>query len=387
MGRPNFFENFNFDPSFGGGSVNQQLSPKVLFALTLTLALDFTSLNSSASAGECKVKSPSDGMIADAMKMQVVAELQIERLALAYKKETGKDLKVILVSRAGQNFKDLQVLKDVDSRGRVLTPQRMIELAEAKIPVDADRGTRDAYQVGQQVVSSFSDRQRSMKYSHMGILLRNHPSGRDENGRQEYWWFRHQLRPCVDENQKKEGMDYNKPLLWDEGMGRFFSDDPHELRAQLVVLRPEIQDRVEALVMSSRSALSFNGEFYNAVASWTNPIEQNSNQWVLEIAAAALRPLGQVMNRRQAQQVLKETGYRPTTVAFWGKQRLALLPGASLLVPYVKIRSSEQPFAHAYQIGEVISTMSIVEFLSRQGVLQWAPLELHIAERLSQSQP
>jgi len=366
--------------------VNRNMYRKVLIALTLNLGLALTALAPQAQAGECKVKSPSDGMIADAMKMQVVAELQIERLAQAYKKETGKDLKVILVSRAGQNFNELQVLKDVDSRGRVLTPQRIAELSEAEVPYDSDRGTRDNYQVFNEVVKRFADHQRPMKYSHMGILLRNHPAGRDENGQQEFWWFRHQLRPCVDDKQKKEGIDYNKPLLWDEGMGRFFSDDPHELRAQLVVLKPEIQDRVEALVMNTRSALAFNGEYYNAVASWKNTKEQNSNQWVLEVMAAALKPLGQVKNRAQAQQVLKATSYRPTTIAFWGKQRLALLPGAGLFVPYVKIRGSEQPYAHTYQIGEVISTMSIVEYLGRQGVMHWAPLEIHVAERLSRPQ-
>ncbi len=363
--------------------MKRSMNRKVLIALALCVGFGFSSLSSQAQAGECKVKSPSDGMIADAMKMQVVAELQIERLAQAYKKETGKDLKVILVSRAGQNFDELQVLKDVDQRGRVLTPQRIAELAEAEVPYNSERGTRDNYQVFQEAVKRFADPKRPMKYSHMGILLRHHPAGRNENGQQEFWWFRHQLRPCVDESQKKEGLDYNKPLLWDEGMGRFFSDDPHELRAQFVVLKPEIQDRVEALVMNTRSAMAFNGEYYNAVSSWKNTKEQNSNQWVLEVLAAALKPLGEVKNRSQAQQLLKATNYRPTTIAFWGKQRLALLPGAGLLVPYVKIRSSEQPYAHMYQIGEVISTMSIVEYLGRQGVMHWAPLEIHVAERLS----
>jgi hypothetical protein len=370
----------SISPAIGSaiGSTISSTNRALLFSrciVALGLALGLT-VSTIAKAGECKVKSPSDGTIADAMKMQIMTELQIERLANEYKAQTGKELKVILVSRAGQNFNELQVLKDLDSNGNILSPQRIVELAQADFPW----GSQPEYElVHLKALDLFADHQRPMKYSHMGVLLRHHPAGRDLNGNQEFWWFRHQLRPCVDEKKKQDGLDYNKPLLWDEGMGRFFSDDPHELRAQLVVLKPEIQDRVEALVLNNRSALAFNGNYYNAVANWQNTNEQNSNQWVVEILAAALQPIGKITSRAQAQQVLLTTGYRPTTIAFWGKQRLALLPGAGRLLPYVQIHALENPYAHLYRIGQVISTMSIVEYLARQNVLQWAPIEVHIA--------
>ncbi len=345
-----------------------------------------------ALAGECKVKEPTAEAITDALKIGTVFDVQMSMLAEEYKEKTGKELKVVLVSRAGQNMKDVLTLRDVDRRGRVLSLNDIVSHGENQVYPNAETGGREIEQVKSEIRKAFGDRSRQSIYSHMGILLRNHPAGKDEEEGVQRWYFRHMLRPCVTADKAQQGFDPNKPELFDEDIFRFFTDDPHELRAQILVPSYEIQENLEKLVLpkfrkengkiiaDNSIPKSFNAKFYNAAAHWRNKTEANSNQWVMELVAAATQPFGRVRNRAEAQEILEKTGYRPMRALLSGAQALAALPLASSFAPYVRLHQDEQPAYSQYAIADVITTLSIEEWLKRNN---WIELEkmVYVADK------
>jgi hypothetical protein len=232
----------------------------------------------------------------------------------------------------------------------------------------------------------------------MGILFRNHPAGKDEEDGVQQWYFRHMLRPCITSEKVQQGFDPNRPELYDEDIYRFFTDDPFELRAQILVPNQDIQENLEKLVLpkfrrengkivaDNSIPKSFNGQIYNVAAHWQNKLEANSNQWVLELIAAASQPFGRVRNRTDAQEILVKTGYRPMRALMSGAQALAGLPLASSLAPYVRLHTHEQPAYRQYAIADVITTLSIEEWLKRNG---WVEIEkmVFVADKTKPARP
>lgn len=346
----------------------------------ITLAFSF------AYAGECKVKEPTEAAIADAIKVGVVLELQMEELSKEYLKKTGKQLKVALVSRAGQNMKDITTLKEADAQGRLLNLQQIVQTGEAEAPM-TEAGTKDPETVKNAIRKLYGDKSRQSVYSHMGMIFRNHPQGKDEAEGQNQWWFRHMLRPCATKEDIQSGVNPNMPELYDEGVLRFFADDPYELRAQIIVPPSDIQDNLEKLALpklvkingeeywDNRLPQIFKGEFYNAAAGWKNQTEANSNQYILELVAAASQPFGRVRTRAEAQDVLVKSGYRPMRAILSGMQAMAGAPFASKFAPYVRLHDEEQPAYRNYSIADLITTLSVEEYMQRNG---WVVLNKHI---------
>lgn len=344
-----------------------------------------------AVAGECKVKEPTSEAIADALKIGTVFDVQMTLLAQEYKAKTGKDLRVVLVSRAGQDMKDILTLRDTDRQGRLLSVRHIVAHGESEV-MPGESGNREIEQVKREIRKAFGDKTRQSVYSHMGMLFRYHPDGKDEEEGVQHWYFRHMLRPCISDEQVKKGIDPNKPELYDEDIFRFFTDDPHELRAQILVPSHDIQENLEKLVLpkyrrengklvaDNSIPKSFNGKFYNAAAHWQNKTEANSNQWVMELIAAATQPYGRVRNRAEAQDVLAKTGYRPMRALLSGTQAMANLPFASKFAPYVRLHHDEQPAYGQYAIADLITTLSIEEWMKRNN---WVELEkmVYVADK------
>lgn len=358
--------------------------------LVLSLLLIVAAGSSSAVAGECKVKEPTQATIADALKIGTVLDVQMTKLAAEHRKKTGKELKVALVARAGQDMNDILTLREVDKRGRMLSLQNIMAQAEAEVPIHSETGARELEKVKQEIRKTYGDKQRQLIYSHFGLIFWNHPEGYDPGAGQRIWYFRHMLRPCISDAEIKKGIDPNKPELYDEDIFRFFTDDPHELRAQILVPTIEIQENLEKLVLPKMRVengqeiadngipKSFNGKFYNAAAHWRNTTEANSNQWVSELIAAATQPFGRVRSRAEAQVILEKTDYRPTRALLSGSQAMAALPFASKIAPYVRLHYEEQPYYQQYAVAELITTLSIEEWLRRN---DWITMEqtVHVA--------
>ncbi|MFN3790172.1 DUF2145 domain-containing protein [Massilia sp.] len=134
-----------------------------------------------------------------------------------------------------------------------------------------------------------------LRYSHMGIAVRDHPKGR--------WTVVHALNDC--------GSAVSS--LYDEGMGNFFLTDLYRHEAQLAIPGPELQARLAQLA-AARTLLRLHEPNYNMLSYVYATRYQNSNQWVLELLAAAAAPPGQVETRAEAQTWLRSIGYQPPTV-------------------------------------------------------------------------
>lgn len=340
--------------------------------------------STAALAGECKVKEPTQAVIADALKIGTVLDVQMTKLAAEHLKKTGKELKVALVARAGQDMKDILTLRETDRRGRRLSLQDIMTKSESDVTPNVDTGVREVEKVKQEIRKDFGDLKRQSVYSHYGLIFWNHPEGFDPGAGQRIWYFRHMLRPCISDAEIQAGIDPNKPELYDEDIFRFFTDDPHELRAQIIVPTIEIQENLEKLVLpkirrengkeihDNAIPKSFNGKFYNAAAHWRNAIEANSNQWVSELVAAATQPFGRVRSRAEAQEILAKTDYRPMRALLSGQQAMAALPFASKIAPYVRLHHDEQPYYGQYAIAELVTTLSIEEWMKRNN---WVVME------------
>lgn len=350
---------------------------------SLSILFVISAGSTAAVAGECKVKEPTQAVIADALKIGTLLDVQLTKLAAEHRKKTGKELKVALVARAGQDMKDILTLRDTDRRGRRLSLQDIVVTSEYEV-IPEESGNRDTEKVKQEIRKNFGDKKRQSIYSHYGLIFWNHPEGYDPGAGQRIWFFRHMLRPCITDAEIKKGIDPNKPELYDEDIFRFFTDDPHELRAQILVPTIEIQENLEKLALpkirrengeeihDNGIPKSFNGKFYNAAAHWRNTTEANSNQWVSELVAAATQPFGRVRSRAEAQEILTKTDYRPMRALLSGSQAMAALPFASKIAPYVRLHHDEQPYYGQYAIADLITTLSIEEWMKRNN---WVSME------------
>ena len=142
-----------------------------------------------------------------------------------------------------------------------------------------------------------------LRYSHMGFVWRDHPKGR--------WSVVHMLNQCGTASA----------ALYDEGLGNFFNDDPFAYEALLVFPGPENQERLIKTLGTALPASLYHAG-YNMVAYPWSTRYQNSNQWLLEVLAAAWAPEGSVFNRQQAQAWLKQSAYQPTMLRLGTFERL-----------------------------------------------------------------
>lgn len=134
-----------------------------------------------------------------------------------------------------------------------------------------------------------------LRYSHMGIVVRDHPEGR--------WTVVHELNDCGSASS----------ALYNEGMGNFFLTDLYRFEAHLVIPGPEAQAKLAKLV-ATRTPVRLHEPHYNMLSYVYSTKYQNSNQWVLETLAAGLAPAGQVETRAEAQKWLRSIGFQPPTV-------------------------------------------------------------------------
>ena len=142
-----------------------------------------------------------------------------------------------------------------------------------------------------------------LRYSHMGMVWRDHPKGR--------WTVVHMLNQCGTASS----------ALYDEGLGNFFNDDPFAYEAIIAIPGEENQERLIKALGTALPASLFEPQ-YNMVAYPWSTKYQNSNQWLVEVLAAAWAPAGTVFNRQQAQAWLKQAGYQPTLLRIGPLERL-----------------------------------------------------------------
>ena len=186
--------------------------------------------------------------------------------------------------------------------------------------------------------------QYRLRWSHMGFVWRDHPDGR--------WTVVHELNSCGSAMS----------ALYDEGLGNFFLDDPFRYEAMIVIPDVETQRR---LVATLRGELPqrMHDPHYSVVAYPFATDYQNSNGWVLELLATALSRDFVVADRSAAQNWLRLSGYRPTTLEIPTLTRL----GARMFKANVSF--DDHPFDRrmAGQI-DAVTVESVVDFMRARGV-------------------
>ena len=135
--------------------------------------------------------------------------------------------------------------------------------------------------------------QYGVRYSHFGFVWRDHPKGA--------WRVIHELNECGTAASE----------IYDDGLGNFFLDDLWKMEALILIPNESTQQRLASL-FSSRRHLVLHEAHYNMVAYPFSTKYQNSNQWGLEIIAAAEARDAVISSREQAQQWLQLARFQPT---------------------------------------------------------------------------
>jgi hypothetical protein len=182
---------------------------------------------------------------------------------------------------------------------------------------------------------------RGVRYTHVAFAQREHAKGR--------WTVTHLLNVCGEETAD----------LYDEGLANFFLDDLFAMEAKVVVPSEPLQDRLIEAINSPLKRALFEPQYSLIANPWETRF-QNSNNWALELIAAATAPRRDVGNRRQAQEWLRSTGYQPTRIAIGAGERA----GTRLFA--ANIRYSDHPdTAWQTQRYEVATGDSVLRYVER----------------------
>jgi hypothetical protein len=184
--------------------------------------------------------------------------------------------------------------------------------------------------------------QYNLRFSHMAFVWRDHPQGK--------WLVIHELNQC----------GTAESALYNEGLANFFFDDMFAWDALIITPSPELQAKIVARLKSPNQLESMHEARYNMVAYPFSTRYQNSNQWVLEILADAMRNADQT-NRAQSQTWLKQNGYKPSMLHIMALQRLA----GRMFKANVAFDDHPNGDRYAGKIA-VVSVDSVAEFMQQR---------------------
>ncbi len=311
---------------------------------------------------------------ATAMSDEVAYQLkQIDQLERAQNRE----FKIAIIGRSGTDLTKFQVLKDTNSQNQLLNMDQMfaqIKTESEQMSYSSEGGSTG--QINYQVVRSYFDKDRKMDFSHVAIAMKNHPKS-DQNF---HWEVMHLLWTC-DKDPARGVNEGDRSYIWEEGLGAVFSDDMKRYRAQIMVPKQNLQNRIESILLKEKIGANWHNKKYNAAALADDLDQQNSNQWVLEVLAAALRPEGEITDRAGAQQVLAKTQFLPTKVTPTGLYSLITLPFVGNLLPGTVCMKRQKYFGQGF--GEIISVLSIEEYMKRNQLLQYEPFIVELSDEFN----
>jgi hypothetical protein len=182
--------------------------------------------------------------------------------------------------------------------------------------------------------------QYGLVYSHVGLAWRDHPKGR--------WFTYHLLNTCGTRMSE----------LVDQSLEDFFNVQLFSQDALVAVPSPEVQIKLMNTFFSPL-APTLHERSYSMISSPFSPMYQSSNQWVLEVSAAALAPENAIHNRLQAQNWLKANGYMP----FKAKVNPVLVVGSYLFSPHVRFddHDEQESKTNLYLTTTVDSTLDFLQ--------------------------
>ncbi|HZW75013.1 MAG TPA: DUF2145 domain-containing protein [Caldimonas sp.] len=184
-----------------------------------------------------------------------------------------------------------------------------------------------------------------LRYSHLGFAYR------EGEGKNAVWRVVHKLNDCGTAHAS----------LYRQGLGEFFLDDPWQYEAAIVVLSPQAQAHLRAVLVDNAAVARLDTPAYSVVAyPWSSRYQQ-SNQWAIETLALAEDP--QAATRERAQAWLRLHGYEPTTLHLSAFKRL----GAQLTRANVAFDDHPNEKRFSDRI-ETVTVDSVFRWLERDGL-------------------
>lgn len=292
-------------------------------------------------------------------------------------KAEGKDLKVVVIGRMGSDLTKFKILND---DGGKQTLQNLIDklINESRFSPSSEVGMQTSDRIEYSALQKQIDKSQSLKYSHLGIAFRNFELKSDDGkdviagpgtGK---WAFYHLLYSCnKPEGLANQGEYIKSSHIFKGTVHSFFYDHLSGYDAELVIPTQAIQDNLENILLQKRQAYRFQNDHYNAATKFDDLSQQNSNQFVLEALAAAMKPEGVVISRETAIQALKETGFGASKLVPSGLFTVINLPFVQKLIssmmPTVCLKS--QPELKKYGIGEIVTANSVVNWMKRNNMV------------------
>lgn len=225
---------------------------------------------------------------------------------------------------------------------KVATVERALTLAErthqaleasgARVVVLARAG-QDLSQYGQ-------------RYSHVGIAYQQ-----DDGQGGHVWRVLHKLNAC--------GTAVS--AIYRQGLGDFFLDDLWRFEAAWVVLNPEVQTRMLAVLQDPYRATVLHHKPYSMVSYAWGQTYQQSNQWAIETLALAMQAdtARAPVTRGQAQAWLQDHHYRP------GMLRIGAMTRLGARMTAANVAFDDHPAAQRFS--------DHIETVTADSVLQWLP--------------
>ena len=184
-----------------------------------------------------------------------------------------------------------------------------------------------------------------LRYSHLGFAYR------EGEGSAAVWRVVHKLNQC----------GTARASLYRQGLGEFFLDDLWQYEAAVVVLSPQAQAHLRALLADNAAVARLDTPAYSMVAyPWSDRYQQ-SNQWALETLALAEDPAA--ATRERAQAWLRLHGYEPTTLHLSAFKRL----GARIVSANVAFDDHPNEKRFSDRI-ETVTVDSVFRWLERDGL-------------------
>lgn len=198
-----------------------------------------------------------------------------------------------------------------------------------------------------------------LRHSHMAFLLR------EDDGQ---WRAVHLLNPCKTAESQ----------LFREGVATFIGETSSHTDLRIGVPTPAVRDTLKAMLTKPGiQARALHEARYSVVAYPFRTEYQNSNQWVLEVLAAALAQNQDgtlIVNRTQVQGWLKQHDYQPSTLHIGVAKRL----GARFFVPNAAV--TDHPASERISGNySVVTVESVFDFLQQQKGLQQELSVPHVA--------
>ena len=306
----------------------------------------------------------------------------------------GEKIHMVFVARRGENMDGLQIYKDDPN---IPLGQYLYELY----------GALQNYQEHQMANNEPASLPSSLfekghlRYSHMGILLRTDHAYPGKNPPKNHWvYISHLLAHCSRKSKR-----YGSSNIFTQKFPHFFWDtkvlNPHDDSALIIVPSPKIQARFIKIFENEKVAFdAIHEPKYNVAAvpfrfrrpenlKKPDPFylpwqvsDQNSDQWPLELIAAAELPADgpPIVNRVPSQEVLWKTNYRPTIARAtgfidsmactlrrgpflpWGGQRHYLWDASNLIDCFDQVFRGED-------IYELVTVRSVINYLERNHLM------------------